>query len=90
MTTEKVFQVKNVDWSKRCQHNRYLIDEKLSYVECALCGEHLNPMWVIGQFCNAEARAMRRLEDLKIKVEKAASKNRCKCEKCGKMTRVIK
>ncbi len=71
-----------------CQHNRYLVDSRLNTVECALCGEKLNPMWVLEQLCGREHRAEERLEFLKKEAEKAISKNRCKCEKCGEMTRI--
>lgn len=71
-----------------CQHNKYIVDERLEYVECALCGEKLNPMWVMSQLCLLEARYNMRLKHLGKLCEKAGKKNHCKCEHCGKMTKI--
>lgn len=73
-----------------CSHTKYLVSEKLNYVECGLCGKELNPMWVLAQMCNRENRANMEVDRLKKIAEKADSKNRCKCEHCGKMTRIQK
>jgi len=74
--------------SFKCRHNRYIVDPRLSVVECGICGEKLNPMWVLEQLCGRENRAADRLEFLNKQAEKAINKNRCKCEKCGEMTRI--
>jgi len=74
--------------SFKCKHNTYLVDDKLGYVECGICGEHLSPMWVLEQFCNSESRANLRIIELNRIANKAEKKNRCKCEKCGEMTRI--
>ncbi len=71
-----------------CIHNKYIIDERMEHVECALCGEKLNPMWVLGELCYKEARFNMRIDHLVKVVEKADKKNRCKCEHCSKMTRI--
>lgn len=76
--------------SFKCQHNQFLVDPEMAYVECALCHEHLNPMWCMVQLCNTEARAIKRLDWLNNESAKAEKKNRCKCEKCGQMTRIQK
>lgn len=72
----------------KCKHNKFLVDEKLAYVECAICGEKLNPIWALGQMCNEEHRVITRIEFLNKLSEKAYKKTRCKCEKCGEMTRI--
>lgn len=74
----------------KCQHNKWLVDDKLAYVECGICGEKLNPMWVIGQMCYRETRANMRIAELDRTAELAANKNRCKCQHCGKMTKIQK
>ena len=71
-----------------CQHNKYLVSPEISYVECALCGEKLNPVWVISQLAQRENRANMRLAYLESLCEKADKKNSCKCEHCGKMTAI--
>lgn len=72
----------------RCQHNKFIYDETLGYVECGLCGEHLNPLWVIGQFTDKESRAVRYLAQLEQLVADTKAKTRCKCQHCGEMTNI--
>ena len=72
----------------RCQHNKYIVDPSLNTVECGLCGKALNPMWVLEELATKESRLHGMLDDLKMKINKASSKLRCKCEHCKKMTRI--
>jgi len=74
----------------KCRHNKFLIDPQLGYVECGICGEKLNPMWVLEQLCSEEARYYKHLEALTELAKKAEKKNRCKCEHCKKMTKIQK
>lgn len=76
----------------RCIHTKFKVDETLEHVECGLCGKQLNPMWVLIQFGNTESRYFHRINMLKDQAEKAKAKakNRCKCEHCGKMTKIQK
>lgn len=84
---EKVLDKANI-FADKCIHNRYLIDTKKNYVECSICGDHLNPMWVLEQLCYEEARVWKNLDFLKKRVEKTKDKLRCKCQHCQKMTRI--
>lgn len=72
----------------QCQHNKFEVDPTLNYVSCGLCGENLNPMWVLARLCSKESRFNLHLEYLEETVEKADKKNRCKCEHCKKMTQI--
>lgn len=83
--TERVIQEAD-RFAKSCQHNKFIYDETLGYVECGLCGEHLNPMWVLAQFTRKEARAVRYLAQLERLVADTRAKTKCKCQHCGKMT----
>lgn len=87
---EKVITKKTGHWRKRCKHNKFLVHEELGYVECGICGEHLNPIWVVIQLCNYEARVWRNLESLTHAANEASKRNRCKCEHCKEMTRIVK
>lgn len=78
------------DFQRKCKHNKILYDEALSSVECAICNEKLNPMWVIKQLSEKEHRAHRRIEDLTALADKAIAKTKCKCEHCGKITRIVR
>lgn len=88
--TDRDAILKENRFGRRCQHNKFLVDEQLGTVECGICGEKLNPIWVLRQLCGEETRYFRRLEFLKGEADKAEAKNRCKCEKCGQMTRIAK
>lgn len=77
-------------FGRRCQHNKFIVDEQLGEVECGICGDKLNPIWVLRHLCGEEARYYQRLSFLREEAEKAKAKNRCKCEKCGQMTRIEK
>lgn len=72
----------------RCKHGKYIVDESLNKIECALCHKELNPIWVLGQMCNDENRYNQNIVHLKEVASKAQKKNRCKCEKCGEITRI--
>lgn len=75
-------------FSGRCQHNKFILDESLEKVKCGLCGQFLNPMWVLRQLSTKENRYHMRIIELHKIAEKAEAKNSCKCEHCQKMTRI--
>lgn len=71
-----------------CLHPSFVVDQAKDSVECASCGERLNPMWVLmrlatndKQFANNQKRA----HELMTKLE---SRTRVKCDHCGKMTKI--
>lgn len=86
---EKVLERKNI-FADRCHHGRYLVDTEMGYVECGICSEKLNPMFVLGQLCNEEARAWVSLEAIKKLAKQTEDKLRCKCQHCKKMTRIYR
>ena len=88
MKEDNVLDLKR--FGARCMHNKFKVTPSLGYVECGICGEHLSPMWVLEELCGLETRLVNRLTRLEELIEKAEAKNRCKCEKCGKMTRIQK
>lgn len=87
MAKDKVIQVVK-RFARNCQHNKFILDDQLGYVKCGICGEQLNPMWVIQRFSDSEHRLFRHLEQLRNLVEVTKNKTRCKCEHCGKMTNI--
>lgn len=84
--TERVV-VYNV-FPKRCQHNKFEVNESLALIKCGTCGEPLNPIWCLAQFARAESRYQLRITELEKTAAKAEKKNKCKCEHCKKMTRI--
>lgn len=85
----KVLDKANI-FADKCRHNKFLVNIKKDYVECSICGDHLSPMWVLEQLCNAESRAWQNLEAVKELVEKTKEKLSCKCRHCNKMTKIYR
>ena len=92
-TKERVVSVqkKQPDFTA-CQHNTVVVDEKLWRIECAECGEALDPIQFLIRIARDETVAgfnldfmrkeHRRIEDaLKIRTH-------TKCEHCGKSTTI--
>lgn len=89
MSQENVLIKANV-FAAKCTHNKYTLDIRHAFVACGICGEKLNPLWVIEQLCNKESRAVERVKYLTVLADAAKNKNRCKCEFCHKITRIEK
>ncbi len=78
---------------QKCMHSPFLgasfvVDASLAEVECSLCHEKLNPMWVLGELTKRDSRfheAHRRYHE-ETKRLKERSSTKCQC--CGKMTRI--
>lgn len=73
-----------------CYHTSFEIDLSKNHVECGKCKAILNPMWVLNEIANKESNNRHRLIDLKKEIEETKNKMHCKCDKCGKMTRIAK
>jgi hypothetical protein len=91
MTEENIIQIQ----SRRCEkaqlfHGPYLVDASLREVECKACGRMLNPIDVLIHLSRQESQLNEKFKRIQWKVQLADKKNRCKCENCGKMTRVEK
>ena len=77
-------------FASRCAHSKFLVDETLNTVECGLCHKELNPIWVLKECARTESSARHALEYVEELTKKALKKNSCKCEHCGKMTKIQK
>lgn len=86
--SDKILHLKN-KYRPNCSHNKFIVDPQLSTVECGLCGEKLNPMWVLEQYAKGESRLFNQLYTLKSEIEISKSKVRCKCKHCGKITSIL-
>lgn len=76
--------------SLRCVHSKFIVDPKLDTVECGICGEKLNPIWVLEQFCHEESRVRRTIEHLEQEAKFIENRVRTRCDHCKKMTRIKK
>ncbi|MCY9874521.1 hypothetical protein [Vibrio barjaei] len=75
-------------FAQRCKHNKFIVDPQLGVVKCGICGESLNPMWVLEQYASGEHRLIQQVERLRRLVEETKDKTKCKCQHCGKMTTI--
>lgn len=71
-----------------CKHEKISVCEELSEVECRDCKVKLNPTWVLLQMCQKEHRLWERMRYAQVTTKALQEKHRCKCEHCGKMTRI--
>ena len=75
---------------RECMHGSYIVDETLNQVECGKCKKTLNPMWVLNELARTESNNRYRLADVKRELKETENKMHCKCDKCGKMTRIAR
>src|SRR5580698_3356207 len=54
-----------VVYSYKCRHGHFLVDDKKDRVECGLCHEMLNPMWVLLQIAHDDSRLRDRWSHMK-------------------------
>jgi hypothetical protein len=77
-----------------CPHLSVIIRESLWRLECADCGEMLDPIAYLVDIAKSEQRVEYRVNELrergKVLTERLKTQNRTKCEHCGQMTRIRK
>lgn len=72
----------------KCRHNHYLIDESKAEVECGLCHEKLNPMYVLLELAKQETRWNESRKAYIKEHEAINARRKTKCQHCGQMTRI--
>ena len=88
-STSDIYDFSN-EIKKRCPHLNIGVDPELGYIECRECHEHLDPIQYLYKIACSE-RLIDFRRDQMLKYEKQIEeKNRCKCEKCGEMTRIVR
>ncbi len=73
---------------RRCKHLRILVDESKPFAECRDCKQQLNPMQTLARFAREETNWKLQLDELKKTNIEYEKRSRCKCQHCGKMTRI--
>ena len=71
-----------------CFHQQFIVDQELEQVECATCGERLNPMWVLSRLANNEYRWNETRKNYNAEMERLNKRKRTRCTHCGEMTRI--
>jgi hypothetical protein len=87
-STDKLYWLDET--KKRCDHVNILVDPEMAYIECRECGEHLDPVQYLYKLACAERLMTFRAQDMRNYENSIEKKNRCKCEKCGEMTRIVR
>jgi len=72
----------------KCEHKQIVVDEALWQIECAECGKILDPIYYLAQIARKEIRVQWNIDELRKEEQKISQKLRCKCDHCGKMTRI--
>ena len=77
-----------------CKHHSVLVDEDLWQITCKDCGEVLDPIAYLVRLSNEQSyqdilcnKYKHLVEELQ---EKLRDMNKCKCEHCGKFTKIDK
>jgi Zn finger protein HypA/HybF involved in hydrogenase expression len=78
----------------KCKHHHVVINDDTYTLECETCGVSISPIkWLIGlaneeRMLEFQTNNLRKeIADLKSSIQ---TKNRCKCEHCGKFTKIKK
>lgn len=73
-----------------CNHTTctYIVDEKLAEVQCGDCGAKLEPVWVLRQLCEKEARWNERRREFLELQEETRGRTRTRCQHCDQMTAI--
>lgn len=71
-----------------CAHPRLEVDQRKSEVTCLDCGGSLNPMWALHMLATQESRLSYRIDQLAKLSAEIDKRVRCKCDHCGKITRI--
>jgi hypothetical protein len=73
-----------------CDHRTctYIVDEKLAEVQCGDCGAKLEPVWVLRQLCEKEARWNERRKEFLELQEETRGRTRTRCQHCDQMTAI--
>jgi hypothetical protein len=72
-----------------CHHDAFVVDPKKSEVECAKCGESLNPMWVLSYLAMKDRNIASNFDRAQEAMTRLAQRVRTKCQHCGKLTRIL-
>lgn len=74
----------------QCDHlmATYIVNQREAEVECGRCRTRLNPMWVLGQLATADRRMAETRNAAAAADAARRERQRCKCQHCGKMTRI--
>jgi len=77
-----------------CKHLNIEVDKDLWMVKCLDCGQYIDPVEWLYKHAEEQSLWEYKIDELKQTYDKMMSelneRNRCKCENCGKMTRIIK
>lgn len=73
-----------------CSHLNchFIVDESRDTVECADCGERMNPMWVLARLCSRDSMFHAAHAKYRDEMKRLNERQSTKCRHCGQMTRI--
>lgn len=71
-----------------CTHKNVIIRTGLTTISCKDCSKDLNPIEYVAQLVEQWGYVQRLYEDYRVAKAAYEGKARCRCEHCGKLTRV--
>lgn len=94
--TETVLELVKPSIFSGCQHNLFLIDERLDTVTCRDCGEKINPMFALKKLAEKESNYRKKLQEITDFYHTQKKLNsilmdshKYKCKHCGKFNQAI-
>ena len=74
-----------------CQHRgSFEIDRDGDICTCQDCGQTVSAMFVLDRLRSQESLWARSLENYKDAMQRLSKKKRCKCQHCGKITKILR
>ena len=81
-----IISIQSRDMSRDCKHFRIKVDKNLWYIECADCGEKLDPIYWLSLRAREEDFVRWEKSELERHVKRLQNKTRVKCRNCGTFT----
>jgi Zn finger protein HypA/HybF involved in hydrogenase expression len=74
----------------QCRHEYgpFEIDERSGKCKCKKCGGDVTPIFVLSELLKIDSLWQRRSETFQDEMKRLSERSRCKCQHCGKMTRI--
>jgi hypothetical protein len=82
--------LKEVSYPGKCWHEKgpFIVDTTLATVECGMCKEKLNPMWVLDFLARKETHWHSMRARYAEEMARLAARSKTKCQHCHKITRI--
>lgn len=66
----------------------FIVRDDLAEVECSICGQKLNAIWLIKRLLNLPYERERKIARLELAKKAIEGKSKARCEHCHRMTKI--